>query len=336
MSVLILTGGGTAGHVTPNLALLPQAKKYFDKIYYMGGSGIEKKLAQKAGISYLETTVIKFDRKNILSDLKIPYKLHQGVSEAKKIFRSVKPSVVFSKGGYAALPACLAAKSLSVPVICHESDYSLGLANKITSYFAVKTLTSFPETKGGTYVGNPVREDFLRSLPAPSFFLKLDKRLKTILVCGGSLGSVAINEAVYKTLPILLRKYNVVHICGQNGDLSVHGENYFQLPYTDDFAAVLQHCDYVVSRSGSNTLFEIASLGKPCLTIPLPKGTSRGDQILNARSFEKRGFCKVLPQENLSPETLIQGIDGLSAFPNNKLDVSKTNETIIKTLVSYL
>ena len=338
MATIILTGGGTAGHVMPNIALLPYLRKNFDKIYYLGGNGIEKDLAEKNQIRYFETSVVKFDRGNLFANFKIPVLLYRGIREAENLFASICPDVVFSKGGYASLPACFAARNKHVPVVCHESDYSFGLANKITARFADKVLTSFPETKGGTYVGNPIRIDFLRSqpnAPIPDFFTAFDKNKKTVLICGGSLGSHAINEAVYKSLPSLREHFNVIHISGGTGDFSIRGKNYRQIGYADNFPFLLQKSDYVVCRSGSNTLFEVASLGKPCLTVPLPRGASRGDQILNARSFERQGLCKVLLQEKLNENTLLSELLGLETFHPKKLDVFRANEKISNILAAY-
>lgn len=336
--MLILTGGGTAGHVMPNVALLPLLRQKFDRICYFGGNGIEKKIAKQYDIPFYETTVVKLDRAHPLSNVRIPTQLTKGIREATAFFRSIRPDLVFSKGGYAALPACFAARKMRVPVVCHESDYSLGLANKITSVFAEKTLTAFPETKGGLYVGNPVRSDFFctKAKKNTDRFRSFDPNKKTLLVCGGSLGAQAVNAVVYRSLPFLTERFNVIHIAGEKGDFSQSGKNYYQIAYADDFPSLLRSSDIVVSRSGSNTLFEIASLGKPCLTVPLPKGASRGDQILNARSFEKRGYCMVLPQNELNEKTLLSSLLQLEKTHPPKLDVADTNEKIVNILTSCL
>ena len=296
---------------------------------------MEKEIARKYALPYYETAVVKLDRKRLLSNLKIPVKLALGVSQATEIIRFLKPDVVFSKGGYVALPTCFAAKKLGIPVVCHESDFSLGLANKIVSKFAVKTLTSFPETKGGIFVGNPVREDFFKRERAQKIaFFPQNK--STLLVCGGSLGAVPVNNAVYQALPTLLKDYNVVHVAGKNANFSVKLPGYFQCAYTDDFPSYLASCDVVVCRSGANTLTEAAALGKRCVTVPLPKGSSRGDQILNAHSFERRGYCTVLPQQNLSPDTLVSAIEAVRYKVPLKLDASGVNTRVVQEILSVL
>ena len=337
MKSIVLTGGGTAGHVIPNLALIPELKKFFDKIYYFGGNGIEKYLAEKANIPFYETTVVKFDRRKILSNFKIPILLQKGISEAKKILTKLSPDVIFSKGGYAALPVCFAAKMLGIPVICHESDYSMGLANKIVSLFAKKTLTSFPETKGGIYVGNPVRQDFFnQSTSQQSNLPMLDSKKRTLLICGGSTGSTAINKVIYSALPELLKKYNIIHISGNNGDFSVSGSNYYQYKYADNYPSLLKRADCVVCRAGSNTLTEAAALGKKCITIPLPKGVSRGDQILNAKSFQKRGYCKILFQDNLCVQSLIATINSIWNNSTPAMNVLQINKNIVNHIISAI
>lgn len=336
MKTIILTGGGTAGHIIPNLALVPELRKYFDSIHYFGGNGMEENLVTNAGIPFHKTTVVKFDRSKIFSNLKIPFLLQKGINEAKELITFIKPDVVFSKGGYAALPVCFAAKKLGIPVVCHESDYTLGLANKIVSSFAAKTLTSFPETKGGIYVGSPVREEFYSKKPSYCEVPNMDARKKTLLVCGGSLGSSAINNVIYSVLPVLLKNYNVIHISGKTGDFNVKRNNYYQCSYAPDFPALMRRADLVICRAGSNTLFEAAATGIRCIAIPLPKGASRGDQILNAKSFEKHGYCEVLPQEKLCPETLLSKIEAIWHKTPQVLDVLQINEKIVKHILSVI
>lgn len=337
MKTIILTGGGTAGHVTPNLALIPELRKYFDAIHYFGGNGMEERLVADAQIPFHKTTVVKFDRSKVLSNLKIPFLLQKGINEAKEMIAFIKPDVVFSKGGYAALPVCFAAKKLGVPVVCHESDYTLGLANKIVSSFAAKTVTSFPETKGGIYVGNPVREEFYSKKIFPEYTVpNMDPHKRTLLVCGGSLGSSAINDALYSVLPTLLKNYNVIHISGKTGDFNVKRNNYYQCAYAPDFPSLMRRADLLICRAGSNTLFEAAAVGIRCIAVPLPKGASRGDQIMNARSFEKRGYCDVLPQENLCAETLLSKIEAIWYKTPPVMNVLQINEKIVNIILSVI
>lgn len=336
MATIVLTGGGTGGHVIPNLALLDEIYKYFDNVHYVGGNGIEEELVKKEGIPFHKTTTVKLDRTKLLSNAKIPFLFPKGIFEAKELLSEIAPNVIFSKGGYASLPTCYAGKLLNVPIVCHESDYTLGLANKIVSKFAVKTLTSFPETPNGIFVGNPIREVFLNQSKIRKPNVKLDEKKPVILICGGSLGSTYINEIIYNLLPTLLKSYNIIHIAGKHGNFDIKGKNYYQFSYVDDFPSYLSIADIVISRSGANTLNEIASMGKRCITIPLPKGASRGDQLLNAKSYEKRGHCLLLPQENLTAESLLNYIERVWYVTPNVLDASKTNKNIIKHILSVM
>ena len=335
MKTIILTGGGTAGHIIPNLALIPTLKKFFQNIHYVGSTLMEESLVKNENIPFHKITSVKFDRSKLFSNFKIPILLKKGINEASELIKNLSPDVIFSKGGYVSLPICFAAKKAHVPVVCHESDYSLGLANKIVSRFSKKTLTSFPETPNGIYTGNPVRRE-IYNCPKTCFPSCLNPSKKTILICGGSLGSTAINSVVYKILPSLVQNYNVIHIAGNNGNFNISYPDYVQLKYTDNFPQYLNMCDLVICRSGSNTLFECASLGKHCITVPLPKGASRGDQILNAQSFEKQGCCQVLPQSNLTPDVLLNSIDSAWNYSPKKINVEKINETIVKEIVTCL
>lgn len=337
MLTIVLTGGGTAGHVMPNIALLPELKKRFGCIHYVGSTPLEESLVRCENIPYHKITSVKLDRSKLFSNLKIPYLLQKGIKEARELLKLIAPSVVFAKGGYVSLPACIAAKMMNIPVICHESDYTLGLANKIMSVLGAKIITSFPETKGGLYIGNPVRKEIYESSRnTPSLPPKLDPKKKTVLICGGSSGSIAINSAVYNNLTELTKKYNVVHISGKNGNFDIDAKNYLQFKYCNNFPYYLHLCDLIVCRSGSNTLFEAASLGKPCLTIPLPKSVSRGDQILNAKSFARQGYCEILPQNELCSDKFSQSIEKCFAMRPKALNVGEINKKIVDTIVSYI
>lgn len=337
MATIILTGGGTAGHIIPNLALLDELRKFFDSIHYIGGDGMEKELVKKENIPFHSTANVKFDRTNILKNIQIPYMLTKGISEAKKIMSLLKPDVVFSKGGYVTLPACFAAKSLKIPVVIHESDYSMGLANKIVKPFAKKILTSFEETDGGEYIGNPIRTEILRGdknriIP----FLDLDLNKKTILIMGGSLGSESINNVVYKGIAKLTANYNIVHISGKNGNMEIKYKNYNQLSYTDKIADYFALADCIISRAGANTLCEAAALGKHNIVIPLPKGNSRGDQMDNALSFEKRGMVEILLQEDLYVESLMHKINNIWNKKQPVLNIENINKNIVKSIVEAM
>lgn len=333
MATVILTGGGTAGHVIPALALLPELRKHFENIHFIGGDGIERELADAENIPFHSVPAVKFDRSHLLKNAKIPFVLGKGVAEAKRLLRLLKPDAVFSKGGFASLPACFAARSLNIPVVVHESDYSMGLANKITSRFAAKTITSFAETEGGEFIGNPVRKDITRGSKARALkSYPVNPAKRTVLIFGGSMGAEAINEVVYKGLAKLTDKYNVLHISGKCGDFGIKSKDYFQMKFCTDMADVYALSDAVVCRAGANTLAELACLGKKCVTVPLPRGASRGDQQDNALSYKKRGFVEILPQEELYVETLLAKIEELWNKTVPVLNVSDICAGIVKEI----
>lgn len=331
---IILTGGGTAGHVMPALALVPELKKHFDNIYFFGGNGIEKELCKSSDIPFVSVPVVKFDRTHILNNFKIPFVLTKGVTEAKKQMRKIRPTAVFSKGGYVSLPACLAAKELKIPVIVHESDYTLGMANKLCSKFAAAVITSFEETQGGTFIGNPVRKEILHGsrLKALKSY-DIDPSKKTVLVFGGSMGAEAINKIIYIGLSELTKKYNVVHISGNGGNFSKSCKNYTQLKFAPDIADLYALCDVAVCRGGANTLSELACLGKRAIIVPLPKGNSRGDQLDNALSYKKRGFVEILPQNELYVETLMQKLEEIQNKTVPILNVADIEKNIVDIIL---
>jgi len=315
MSTIILTGGGTAGHCTPHLAILPELKKKFDKIYYIGSfNGVEKEIISKTGIPYYSISTAKFRRNLSLKNLAIPYSVIKGIIEAKCIIRELKPNVIFSKGGFVSVPTVIAGAKLKIPIVAHESDLTVGLANKISAKYCDKVLTCFEETasslKNGLYLGAPVRKSLF--LPRSDEILSsfgFKNKLPVLLVTGGSLGAKAINDTLREALPIILSKYNVIHLCGKGNLVDCNYNGYYQKEFMHDVERAFSVADVCVSRAGSNTLFELLALKKNCLLIPLPKRASRGDQILNANYFYKRGLVNVLDQDKLTKETLIEEID---------------------------
>ena len=319
MKKITLTGGGTAGHVTPNLALIPSLKEHGYEIQYIGSyQGIEKKLIEDAGIPYHGISSGKLRRYFDLKNFTDPFRVLKGYGEALKILKQYKPDVVFSKGGFVAVPVVLAAKHFRIPTIIHESDMTPGLANKICIPFAKKVCCNFPETlkylpkEKAVLTGSPIRKELLEGDRLTGLqYAGLSAGRPVILVIGGSLGSVTVNNAVRKILPKLLSHYQVIHICGKgNLDEGLKGTaGYVQFEYVD---APLKHlfaaADVIVSRAGANSICEILALRKPNVLIPLSAAASRGDQILNAKSFEKQGFSTVLEEENLTEASLYQAI----------------------------
>lgn len=316
MATIILTGGGTAGHCTPHLAVLPYLKNDFNKIYYIGSkNGIEKQIITNASIPYYSVDCAKFKRKFCLENLKIPFKLLSGVKQAEKLLDMLKPDVIFSKGGYVSLPTVIAGHKRNIPIICHESDYTLGITNKITAKYCKKVLTSFPETakliKNGEHVGSPIRKNIAtcnKESALKTFGFNGKKPI--LLVTGGSQGAKIINETLRKSLKTLLSKYDIIHICGKgNVDDKYKSKGYYQVEFMNKIENAFCVADVCISRAGSNTLFELMSLKIPCVLIPLPKGISRGDQVLNAKYFQRLGLATVLEQSSLTEQSLITAIN---------------------------
>lgn len=321
MKCIVLTGGGTAGHVTPNIALIPTLKKEGWDIRYIGShNGIEKQLIETRDIPYYPIASGKLRRYIDLKNITDPLKVAKGLIDALILLRKLKPKVVFSKGGYVAVPVVLAAKALGIPVIIHESDITPGLANKIAIPFAKKVCVNFPETlnyvKGkGILTGTPIREELFSGNKEKGREIcgfKNDKPV--IMMMGGSLGSVKINTILRMILQDLLSKFNIIHICGRgNLDNTLEGmQGYKQFEYVEDelphlFAAT----SLMISRAGANAIAEVVALKIPSLLIPLSLEASRGDQILNAKSMEKQGMCMVLKEEEMNNESFKTSIWGL-------------------------
>jgi UDP-N-acetylglucosamine--N-acetylmuramyl-(pentapeptide) pyrophosphoryl-undecaprenol N-acetylglucosamine transferase len=342
---VVLCGGGTAGHVIPAIALLPRLKKYFDNIVFIGGQGIEKDIARKYSLEFYGVPSAKLRRKFTAINLAIPFKVTKGIFAARKILKKIKPSVVFSKGGYAALPVVIAARTLNIPVVAHESDLSPGISNKISSYFCLAVCTSFESCaakfKNGIYTGSPIRQE-LYSGDKRKIFLKygIDTNKPVLLVMGGSSGAKYINGILRECLDRILNKFTVIHITGK-GNLAQGRKGYIQIEYTNDMADIFAAADFVVSRAGSNTLFEIVCLKKPALIIPLPKGASRGDQIENARYFGDKGCVIFAEQKNVNKNTLPLYIENLvkekDRLINNMSGFTKVkgNENIMNVILKY-
>ena len=335
MPTIVLTGGGSAGHVTPNLALVPELKKRGYDIHYIGSyDGIEKSLAENAGLPYTGISTGKLRRYFSLKNLTDPGRVLKGCNQAARALRKIKPAAVFSKGGFVGAPVVWAAHRMGIPCVIHEADLTPGLANKMCFASADRVLCNFSETlkylpEGRSLVsGCPVRAElYTGNKQAGLDFLGFTDEKPLLMVIGGSLGAVAVNEAVWKALPGLLTEYNVVHLVGKGkGDESVQAEGYRQFEYIsrelpDLFAAA----DIIVSRAGANAIFEFVALRKPNLLIPLGTSASRGDQVLNAESFEKHGYSKVLLQEDLTPETLVAAVRELRADPSSYVEAMKAS-----------
>ena len=319
MKRVLLTGGGTAGHVTPNIALIPHLKEMGYEIAYIGSyTGIEKQLISAEGVPYYGISSGKLRRYFDLKNLSDPFRVIKGYFEAKKLIKTLKPDVLFSKGGFVSVPVVIAASRRHIPVIIHESDMSPGLANRLCIPSADKVCANFPETvaslpkEKAVLTGTPIRPQLLKgNRQAGLAFCRLPGQKPVLLIIGGSLGAVAVNDHIRKILPKLLTRFEVVHLCGKGKlDTSLEGTpGYVQFEYvSDELPDIFALSDIVVSRAGANAICELVALAKPNLLIPLSAQASRGDQILNARSFEKQGFSMVLEEEEITDDVLFDAI----------------------------
>ena len=346
MKRIVLTGGGTAGHVTPNLALLPHLSDRGCEVSYIGSyDGIEKGLIEAAGVPYYGISSGKlrryFDPKNF-SD---PLKVLKGFFEARKLLKNLKPEVVFSKGGFVSVPVVLAAKTRRIPCIIHESDITPGLANKICIPTAKKICANFPETMKylpedkAVLTGTPIREELFKGNKIAGLdFCGFTANKPVIMIVGGSTGAAALNEAVRNLLPTLLRDYQIIHLCGKGKAADEYGntEGYRQFEYiSKEMKDLFAAADLVISRAGANSICELLALRKPHILVPLSAAASRGDQILNAESFEHQGFSYVLQEEKLTNDTLLGAIHYVMEHRQNYIDAmekSKLNEAITTIL----
>jgi UDP-N-acetylglucosamine--N-acetylmuramyl-(pentapeptide) pyrophosphoryl-undecaprenol N-acetylglucosamine transferase len=316
MKKIMFCGGGSAGHVIPNIAIIEQlAGKY--EISYIGTNGIEKDICAGYNLNFYEFDGVKLVRGKILCNLKIPFKLHKSIAQCRAILKKVQPDLLFCKGGYASVPPALAASKLKINVLTHESDMTLGLANSIISRKCLKVLTSFPSTaknlKNGTYTGTPMRKELFgkNKLFAKSYF-DFDMR-PTIIVLGGGSGSEVINKCIRQITADVCKNYNILHVCGK-GNLAfsnIHG--YRQYEFISDMGLAYACADYAISRCGANCAAELTALKIPTLFIPLENGRTRGDQVANADYYLKQGICKVLRENELNVKSLKDALYDLIA-----------------------
>lgn len=317
-----MTGGGTSGHVTPNIALIPEIRALNCHIEYIGSkNGMEKQLIEAEGIPYHGISAGKLRRYMSLKNFSDLFRVINGLRQSVSLVRKIRPDLVFSKGGFVSCPVVWAAWLCRVPVVIHESDITPGLTNKLSMPFASKVCYTFPESAKhipgdkGVLTGLPIRRELLEGNRARGRMIcGFSDDKPVLLVTGGSQGSVRINEAVRKSLKLLLKDFNICHICGKDNvdEQYLNVKGYRQFEYLrDELAHVYALADVVVSRAGATTIYELLALKKPNLLIPLSRQASRGDQILNAESFRKRGFSMVLQEEELTPEILAERVKTL-------------------------
>lgn len=320
----VFTGGGTAGHVTPNIALIPLLQQKGYTVHYIGREeGIERDLIEAMpGVIYHGISAGKLRRYHNIKNLSDPIRVLKGYRQSRRLMKELKPCGMFSKGGFVSVPVVFAAHAFHVPIVIHESDMTPGLATKLClpkAHFACTTFQKTAESLGKKSVctGTPLRDQlFHGSAEIARRTLGLDGR-PVILVMGGSLGAKAINDAIRRALPRLLPLFNVIHICG-NGKLdeSINEPGYIQREYVkEELPDIMQLADIVVSRAGSNSINEFLALHKPMLLIPLPALHSRGDQLINAEEFTSLGYAETLLEENMTDDRLV---DAIRALYNNR------------------
>lgn len=349
MKKIVLTGGGTAGHVTPNIALLPRLKELGYEISYIGSyDGIEKKLIADFDIPYYGIATGKFRRYFDPKNFTDPFRVIKGFSEAKKMLKEIKPDVVFSKGGFVAVPVVRAAAALKIPCIIHESDMTPGLANKLCIPVAEKVCCNFPETLNSlasdkaVLTGSPIREELAKgNAEAGRALCGFNTAKPVIMVIGGSLGSLNVNRFVRAALPLLLEDFQIVHLCGKDkvDNMLLKQQGYKQFEYLkSELKDIFAMADIVVSRAGANAICELLALNKPNILIPLPSSSSRGDQLLNAKSFEAQGFSIVIDEDDLSEQLLAEKIQELYFTKQTYIDaMSKSNQSdAINTIVGLI
>jgi UDP-N-acetylglucosamine--N-acetylmuramyl-(pentapeptide) pyrophosphoryl-undecaprenol N-acetylglucosamine transferase len=315
---IVLTGGGTLGHVTPHLALIPRLQEAGYEIHYIGTeNGMEApKMRAVEGVTYHAVKSGKLRRYHSWQNFTDPFRVIAGAFQSARLMGKIRPNVVFSKGGFVAVPVVFGAWLHRIPVLCHESDLTPGLANKLCKPFARRFATTFPECAEALgakaeMTGTPLRPElFSGSREKGLALLGFDGSKPMLLMMGGSSGAQSVNACLREALPSLT-EFDICHICGKgNLDPALEGTpGYRQIEFLDaELPDVLACTDLVLSRAGANALCEFQALGRPMLLIPYPKGASRGDQILNARSLEKRGLCRVLMQEDMNAESLAGAI----------------------------
>ncbi len=349
MKKIVLTGGGTAGHVTPNIALLPFLQEAGYEVTYMGSyDGIEKKLIADFDIPYVGISTGKFRRYLDVKNFTDPFRVIKGFSEAKKFLKSYRPDVVFSKGGFVSVPVVRAAAALKIPCIIHESDMTPGLANKLCIPVAKKVCCNFPETvqllpeDKAVLTGSPIRTELSQGNALAGLDMcGFTANKPVILVMGGSLGAANVNKAVREALPKLLEHFQIVHLCGKGkmDNLLLNTPGYKQFEYIKgELKDIFAMSDLVISRAGANAICELVALKKPNILIPLPAASSRGDQLLNANSFKAQGFSIVVDENDLTTELLVEKVNELFENKQKYLDAMSASGQLdsIQTIMNLI
>lgn len=345
MKHIVFTGGGTAGHVTPNIALFPALKEAGYEISYIGSyDGIEKELITAQGVPYYGISSGKLRRYFNLKNFTDPFRVIKGYFQAKKLLKKLKPDIVFSKGGFVSVPVVKAAGKRKIPCIIHESDMTPGLANRLSFSSATKICANFPETlnylpkEKAVLTGSPIRKELFSGNKIRGLdFCGFTANKPVILVVGGSTGAASVNTAVRNLLPTLLQQFQIVHLCGKGKtDEAYNGrEGYVQFEYiSEELKDLFAAADIILSRAGANAICELLALKKPHVLIPLSAAASRGDQILNAESFERQGFSYVLKEEEVTNETLLSAIN--KVYENRETYVAAMSESKLNRAIDTI
>lgn len=352
--IILLTGGGTAGHVSVNEALIPEFHERGYEIHYIGShDGIEKELIgeRHKDVTYHSIQSGKFRRYFSMKNFTDPFRVGTGFFQALSIIRKLKPELIFSKGGFVSVPVVLAGKMAKVPVVIHESDVTPGLANRLALPFSNHIFTVFEETLQhvptgkATCSGSIIRPELYNGLKEEGLRIAGFKGDKPVLiVTGGSQGSMVLNGALREDIESIIQTFDVIHLCGK-GNIDESLENfkgYTQFEYvTEGLPHLLAAASYAVSRAGSNAIFELLALQKPMLLIPLSAAQSRGDQILNAAHFKSLGLASVLKEEDITLHPLS---DVLVTFKNEesklmenmrKTEMPKTPDEMVELIMAY-
>ncbi|HKM35398.1 MAG TPA: undecaprenyldiphospho-muramoylpentapeptide beta-N-acetylglucosaminyltransferase [Lachnospiraceae bacterium] len=339
MKKIVLTGGGTAGHVTPNIALLPHLKSAGFEVTYMGSyDGIEKKLIADFNVPYYGISTGKLRRYLDPKNFTDPFRVIKGYREARRYLKEIKPDIIFSKGGFVSVPVVRAAASLKIPCIIHESDMTPGLANKMCIPVASKICCNFPETlkmlpeNKAVLTGSPVREELLSGNKISALDLcGFTANKPVVMIIGGSQGAASVNKTVRTALPKLLDDFQVVHLCGKDkvDNLLLNVKGYKQFEYLKtELKDIFAMADVVISRAGANAICELLALNKPNILIPLPSSKSRGDQLLNSRSFESQGFSIVIDEDYLTENLLVEKVQELYCCRQCYIDTMKQSHQL--------
>lgn len=336
MSKIAFTGGGTVGHVSVNLSLIPTALEKGHQVFYIGSkNGIEREMieSQLSNIKYYPISSGKLRRYLSFENAKDVFKVLKGILDARRVLKKEKPDLLFSKGGFVSVPVVIAARSLNIPTIIHESDLTPGLANKISLKFSKKIYTTFEDTlkylpKDKTdFVGATIREDLKEGNQQKGYEITgFDSDKKVLLVMGGSLGSKKLNDIIRENLEALLHDYQIIHLTGHGlVDESYKQKGYIQYEFVkEELTHLLSITDTVVSRAGSNAIYEFLTLRIPMLLIPLGLDQSRGDQIDNAKYFESKGYGKMIPEDQLTQFKLLEQ---LKQIESHRTDITHQMES---------